>query len=143
MTTEEYLDAIHAIAGHFGIGDLISHAGIAYSSMENVIMRMANSHSDKDVIDVMKRLAELDITMTLIADKFGIDADIEDQHNIVRSDNFSMVFGQVLSFLLGCAGLFVAYRLAVLNYASAAIVTAALTGVAPILIAAIRSNKHG
>lgn len=46
MTREEYLDAIHAIAGHFGIGDLISHAGIAYSSMENVIMRMANSHSD-------------------------------------------------------------------------------------------------
>jgi len=74
MTREEYLDAIHAIAGHFGIGDMISHAGIAYSSMENVIMRMANSHSDKDVIDVMKRLAELDITMTLIADKFGIDA---------------------------------------------------------------------
>lgn len=70
------------------------------------------------------------------------DADIEDQHNVIRSDNFSRAFGQVLSFILGCLGLFVAYRLAVLNYASATIITAALTGVAPILIAAIRSNKH-
>lgn len=75
MTRKEYLDAIHTIAGHFGIGDIINHAGVAYASMENAIMRMANSHSDKDIIDFARRLAELDITMTLIADKFGIDAE--------------------------------------------------------------------
>lgn len=73
MTREEYLDAIHAIAGHFGIGDLISHAGIAYSSMENVIMRMANSHSDKDVIDAGQytKLVEkiLDKLMKLIKEE--------------------------------------------------------------------------
>lgn len=91
----------------------------------------------------MKGYAELDPTfpdrILRMAEKSN-DADIEDQHSIVRSDNFSRVFGQVLSFLLGCAGLFVAYRLAVLRYASAAIITAALSGVAPILIAAIHSN---
>ena len=75
MTRKEYLDAIHTIAGHFCIGDLLNHAGVAFDGMENAIMRMANSHSDKDIIDSMKRLAELDITMALIADKFGIDAE--------------------------------------------------------------------
>ena len=94
---------------------------------------------------LMKGYAEIDPTfpdrILRMAEKSN-DADIEDQHSIVRSDNFSRVFGQVLSFFLGCAGLFVAYRLARLNYASAAIITAALSGVAPILIVAIQSNKR-